>query len=234
MRASEVFAQIKGGLIVSCQAEEGDPFNSPEGVTMFAKAAKAGGAAAIRSRDIDKTTAIVQAIGLPVIGLTKSKFPDGSVRITGSFREVEAILSTGIDIVTIDGTARLRDGLSGHDFIKEVKKRYNCAVMADIATLEEALACYDCGVDCVSTTLSGYTPETLHLKTEEPDFKLVEALLNSRISCPIIAEGRINTPQFAQKMISLGVHAIVVGTAITRPRIVTSWFADAIKQNVKQ
>lgn len=234
MTADEVFDSIKGGLIVSCQAEEGDPFNSPEGVTMFAKAAKAGGAVAIRSRDIDKTAAIVREIGLPVIGLMKSKFPDGTVRITGSFEEVESILSTGIDIVAIDGTARLREGLSGHEFINEVKRRYNCTVMADIAKLDEARACYDIGVDCVSTTLSGYTPETVHLKSEAPDFKLVDALLKLGISCPIIAEGRINSPQFAQKMISLGVHAIVVGTAITRPRIVTSWFADAIKQNVKQ
>lgn len=232
--ASDIFEQIKGGLIVSCQAEEGDPFNSPEAVSLFAQAAVAGGAVAIRSRDIDKTTQIVQTVDVPVIGLTKSKFPDGTVRITGSFMEVEAILSTGIAMVAVDGTARLREDLTGHQFIAEIKKRFNCKVMADIATFDEALACYNSGADCVSTTLSGYTPETFHLKTESPDFELVKKIMGSEISCPIIAEGRINTPEFAQKMISLGVHAIVVGTAITRPRIVTSWFSEAIMKNVKQ
>lgn len=224
----ELFDKLKNGLIVSCQAEGDDPFNSVEGITLFAKAAVMGGAVGIRSRELDKTKAIVNCVSVPVIGLTKNYFEDGYVRITGSFKEVEEILSSNCNIIAVDGTFRLRENLSGPNFISEIKKRFNCTVMADIAEYQEGIACADYGADCISSTLSGYTPNTKHYKKQTPDFELVEKL-SSKVKIPVIAEGKINVPESAKKLIECGAWAIVVGTAITRPRIITSWFVDAIK-----
>jgi len=231
MTNEELFNKLRGGLIVSCQSEGDDPFNSPEGVTMFAKAAVMGGAVGIRSRDIDKTAMIVKSVNVPVIGLTKSKFEDGYVRITGSFKEFEEIMATGIQIAAVDGTFRLREGLTGPKFITELKRRYPLLVMADISTTEDGAACAEAGADCLSTTLSGYTPETTHKKNACADFELLTELAH-KVKIPVIAEGRINTPSDAARMISLGAFAVVAGTAITRPRMVTSWYAESIKKEL--
>lgn len=226
---NNVISKLKGKLIVSCQAEGDSPFNSPDGVTMFAKAAIIGGASAIRSEGIEKTKMIIEQTNVPVIGLVKSKFEDGSVRITGTFKDVENLISIGTHIIAIDGTFRIRENLSGPDFIKQVKTKYKCLIIADIAIEDEAIACAEAGADLISTTLNGYTPETIKDKIHSPNFELVKSLIK-KIKIPIVAEGRINTPEAAKKMIELGAYSVVVGTAITRPHIITSWFVDAIKK----
>jgi N-acylglucosamine-6-phosphate 2-epimerase len=226
---NDIIKKLKGNLIVSCQAEGDSPFNSPEGVTMFAKAAVMGGAAAIRSEGITKTKMIIKQTNVPVIGLVKSKFEDSSVRITGNFKDVEDLISIGTHIIAIDGTFRKRENLSGPDFISAVKSKFNCLIMADIAKLDEAISCEEAGADLISTTLNGYTPETISEKIKEPNYDLVNQLVK-RIKIPVVAEGRINTPEAAKKMIELGAYAVVVGTAITRPHIITSWYVDAIKK----
>jgi N-acylglucosamine-6-phosphate 2-epimerase len=227
-----IFKTLKNSLIVSCQAEGDDPFNSPEGVALFAKAAVMGGAKGIRSEGIDKTKKILESVDVPIIGLIKSKFEDGLVRITGSFDEVEKLIDIGCHIIAVDGTFRKRGNFTGTEFIKKVKQDYSCTVMADIAAYEEAVACADSGADCISTTLNGYTPETKEVSKKKPNFELVENL-SKNLSIPIFAEGRITTPEYASKMIQHGAWAVVVGTAITRPRIVTSWYFDAVNIRLK-
>jgi N-acylglucosamine-6-phosphate 2-epimerase len=222
-----ILNSLKGELIVSCQAEGLDPFNTPEYVTLFALAAKMGGARGIRSEGIDKIQSIKGSVDLPIIGLLKDYFDDGFVRITGSFKMVENLIDIGCDIIAIDGTFRKREGLTGPKFIEQVKYRYSCIVLADIATDEEAIASKEAGADCVSTTLSGYTPET-QFRCDSPDFNLIKRL-SQTISIPVFAEGRINTPQEAKKAMDIGAYAVIVGSAITRPRIITSWFANKIK-----
>lgn len=229
MEKSELFLQLKHKLIVSCQATEGDPFDKPEYVALFAKAAQYGGAAGIRSQGIEKTKKIVESVPLPVIGLVKSRFPDSSVLITGTFRDVENLIAAGCAMVAVDGTLRKRDGYTGPAFIDEIKKRYDIPVMADTALYEEGIACAHAGADCVSSTLSGYTPETIHYPKDKPDFLLVEKL-SADLDIPVIAEGRIHSPAHATEMIRHGAWAVVVGTAITRPGIITSWFAEAINK----
>jgi N-acylglucosamine-6-phosphate 2-epimerase len=224
-----IFEKLKKQLIVSCQADEGDPFDKPEYVTLFAKAAILGGAAGIRSRGVEKTRMIVENCKVPVIGLLKSKFEDGYVRITGSYREVEDIITSGCHIIAVDGTLRKREGITGPEFIRQIKKKYKIYVMADISTYEEGLLCADSGADCISSTLSGYTPETINLPKDLPDFGLVEKLAG-RLNLPVIAEGKVNTPEYAARMIDSGAWSVVVGTAITRPRIITSWFSKAVTE----
>ncbi|GIV45929.1 MAG: hypothetical protein KatS3mg036_0747 [Ignavibacterium sp.] len=146
-----------------------------------------------------------------------------------ALRNVEDLISIGTHIIAIDGTFRKRENLTGPEFIKKVKADFNCLVMADIAKEDEAIACAEVGADFVSTTLNGYTPETAGDKIKSPNFELVKSLVN-KIKTPVIAEGRINTPQDAKRMIELGAFAVVVGTAITRPHIVTSWFVEAMKK----
>lgn len=226
---NEIISKLKHGLIVSCQAEGDSPFNSPEGVTMFAKSAIAGGAAGIRSEGIEKTKMILNTVDVPVIGLIKSSFDDGSVKITGSFSDVDDLSFIGCPIIAVDGTFRKREGLTGPEFIHRIKSEFNALIMADIAKEDEAMECEQAGADIISTTLNGYTPETMKDKIHSANFELVKTLVK-KIKKPVIAEGRINSPEAAKKMIELGAYAVVVGTAITRPHIITGWFVDAIKR----
>ena len=220
-------------MIVSCQAEGDDPFNAdPEYMALFARAAEMGGAIGIRTQGIAKLEAIKRATKLPVIGLLKGQFADGTVKITGSYLEVEQLINAKSDIVAIDGTFREREGLTGPNFIREVKKRYGCLVLADIATFEEAKACEDAGADCISTTLNGYTPNTLQFH-DGPNYDVLKECV-SGLSIPVFAEGRYNTPTEAGEAMKLGAFAVISGTAITRPRVITQWFVAEIKKVINK
>lgn len=224
---SEIIKQLHHGLIVSCQAEQNSPFNSPEGVTMFAESAITGGAVGIRSEGVDKTRMIIQKVKVPVVGLIKSKFEDGSVKITGRFSDIDELIKINCHIIAVDGTFRNREGLTGPEFIRRIKTMFDVIIMADIATEDEAIDCEHAGADLVSTTLNGYTPDTLTDKRFSPNFDLVSSILK-KIKKPLIAEGRINTPEAAKRMIEIGAYAVVVGTAITRPHAITGWFVEEI------
>ena len=225
--------QLKGGMIVSCQAEGDDPFNAnPEYMALFARAVEMGGAIGIRTQGIAKLDAIKRATPLPVIGLLKSQFEDGTVRITGSFDEVEQLIQSKSDIVAIDGTFREREGLTGPEFIKEVKQRYGCLILADIATFAEAKACEEAGADCVSTTLNGYTPDTMQYH-DGPNYEVLKECVNG-LSIPVFAEGRYNTPAEAGEAMKLGAYAVISGTAITRPRVITQWFVAEINKVINK
>lgn len=226
---NKLIEQLKNGMIVSCQAEGDDPFNAdPEYMALFARAAEMGGAIGIRTQGIAKLEAIKRATPLPVIGLLKSQFEDGTVRITGSFDEVEQLIKSKSDIVAIDGTFRKREGLTGPEFIKTVKQRYGCLVLADIATYAEAKACEEAGADCVSTTLNGYTPDTMQYH-DGPNYEVLKECVNG-LSIPVFAEGRYNTPAEAGEAMKLGAFAVISGTAITRPRVITQWFVSEINK----
>ena len=197
-------------------------------MALFARAAQMGGAIGIRTQGIEKLKAIKREVDLPIIGLLKSVFEDGTVRITGSFSDVESLLRAGSDIVAIDGTFRIREGMTGPAFIHEVKRRYGCPILADIATLDEAIACEQAGADAISTTLNGYTPETMPAP-EGPNFLVLADCCRS-LSIPVFAEGRYNTPHDAVKAMESGAYAVISGTAITRPRVVTSWFVNKMNE----
>ena len=220
-------------MIVSCQAEGDDPFNAdPEYMALFARAAEMGGAIGIRTQGIAKLEAIKRTTKLPVIGLLKGIFADGTVKITGSYAEVEQLINAKADIVAIDGTFREREGITGPEFIREVKKRYDCLVLADIATYEEANACEEAGADCISTTLNGYTPETFQYHGS-PNYEVLQDCVKG-LSIPVFAEGRYNTPAEAGKAMELGAYAVISGTAITRPRVITQWFVTEINKVINK
>jgi len=223
-----VISGMKRGLIVSCQSEGDDPFNRPEYTALFARAAEIGGASGIRARQPENVRAVRAAVSLPVIGITKGQFGDGSVLSTPDLQDVQELIDAGAAIVAVDATERTRpNGLSLRQFILECRRRWDIPLMADVSTLAEGLGAEEKGADLIGTTLAGYTPYTKKLSEEEPDWELLSALVR-HVKTPIIAEGRIWTPSQARKALELGAYAVVVGTAITRPRVVTRRFKDAL------
>lgn len=111
------------------------------------------------------------------------------------------------------------------DLVARIKGELKLPVMADIATVEEAIAAARAGADLVATTLSGYTDYSPARDT--PDFDLLEAVIRA-VDVPVVAEGHILTLAEARACLASGAHAIVVGTAITRPIALTQRFARAI------
>ena len=217
--------KLKGGLIVSCQALPEEPFCDPHCMAAFARAAEMGGAVGIRAKEPD-IRAISQACGLPLIGIDKVYLEGFEVYITPRFEDAERIAAAGADIIALDCTPRPRpDGATMEELIGRIKRVLQLPVMADISTLDEATAAEQAGADVIATTLSGYTPYSR--KTEGPDFDLLEAVIGA-VKVPVIAEGHIYTLAEARACIALGAHAIVIGTAITRPVELTHRFVEAI------
>ncbi|MBO4852759.1 MAG: N-acetylmannosamine-6-phosphate 2-epimerase, partial [Schwartzia sp.] len=84
------------------------------------------------------------------------------------------------------------------------------------------------GADAVSTTLSGYTPYSPQL--EGPDLDIVGEL-SAVLRVPLIAEGRIGTPEDLRAVMALGAWSAVVGSAITRPQLITRSFVRALEKD---
>ena len=196
---------------------------------LMARAAKQAGAAAIRTNGVRDVIGIKEETNLPIIGIIKKGYEGYEQYITVTMDEIDQLVQAGADIIAMDCTLRERvDGRSVSEFIQAIKEKYpQIILMADISNLEEGINAWKAGIDMVGTTLSGYTEYTL--KLEEPDFKLIEDLAKN-IDIPIIAEGRIHTPEQATKALDLGAHAVVVGGAITRPLEIATRFVDAISK----
>lgn len=224
---ADIVKQLKGGLIVSCQALEDEPLYGSEIMAKMAYAAKLGGAVGIRANYAQDIKAIKEVVDLPVIGLIKRKYDGCPVYITPTIREVKDVVEAGADIVAIDATKSLKpDGKTTAEFIRDIRKTFDIVILADVSTYEEGMEAEKAGADMVSTTLSGYTPYSP--KLEGPDFELVKRLAKD-LRIPLIAEGRYWTPEEVVKALDLGAHAVVVGTAITRPKDITARFVRAIK-----
>jgi len=214
----------KKGLIVSCQAAPGDPLYGPEFMVRMAMAAEQGGAIGIRSNGRDDIKAIKQAVSIPVIGLIKREIPGSDIYITPELQDVEAILEAGADIVALDLTNRENRYAQGKRLIDYIHQA-GAQVIADISVAEEGVAAEQLGADYVSTTLSGYTPYSP--QREEPDMGLIRALYG-KLTIPLMAEGRIWSADDAVAALSCGADYVVVGSAITRPQLVTRRFVDRI------
>lgn len=218
--------RLKGGLIVSCQAKEDSPLHGPEFMAAMARAAEMGGAVGIRANGPEDIRAIRAAVEIPIIGIFKQRLPDFEPYITPTLDSAKEIAEAGDEIIALDATLRPHPGnLSAAELISQVKA-LGLPVMADISTVEEGVAAAEAGADIVATTMSGYTPYSR--QGEGPDFGLIWELARS-VDVPIIAEGRICTPEQARQAVEFGAYAVVVGTAITRPEIITERFARALK-----
>ncbi|MFC9621383.1 N-acetylmannosamine-6-phosphate 2-epimerase [Streptomyces sp. NPDC056930] len=226
MTAQELIHSLQGRLIVSCQAPPNDPMRETGTLVRLARSAVAGGGAAIRANEPEVVAAIVEAVDLPVIGLWKDG--DTGVYITPTVRHALAIVEAGADVVAADATGRPRPDDSTFAELVEAVHAAGALVMADVSTLAEGIAAAGQGADLVSTTLSGYVPGTP--KQTGPDLGLV-ASLSAAIDVPVVAEGRINTPDDAAEALARGAHSVVVGTAITAPTALTARFVAGIARH---
>ena len=222
-----IIENLKGKIIVSSQAMPDEPFYDEKCMLAMMQSVVNGGAGGLRvagARDVKNA----KSFNIPVIGLTKpEKLPENwrsVVYITPSLKEVKELINAGADIIAFDGTSRPRENnCTLTDIISEIKKA-NRLSMADISTLEEGINCANLGADIISTTLAGYTDESSEAG-DTPDFELLEKLVKT-IDKPVILEGRIWAPEEVEKAFELGAHCVVIGSAITRPQLITKRFCQ--------
>lgn len=225
---------IKNHLIVSCQALEYEPLHSSFIMSKMALAAYQGGAKGIRANTIEDIQAIKNEVDLPIIGIIKQEYEGSVVFITPTIKEVDALVKEGIDIIAMDATIRERPHhIYLDDFFKEVRKKYpNQKFMTDCSTIEEAIHADELGFDFIGTTMVGYTKESKGLKIEENDFEIIRTIIQ-KVKHPVIAEGNIDTPQKAKRILELGCYSVVVGSIITRPQLITKRFIDIMEAKNK-
>lgn len=219
--------KIKGGLVVSCQALSNEPMHSSFIMGRFARAAVEGGAVGIRANTAEDIAEIKKNVSVPVIAIVKRDYPDSEVYITPTMKEIEELLIVNPEIIAIDATKRPRpNGETLADFVKKIRAVYSGLLMADISDYEEAKTAYELGFDIISTTMRGYTTYTNGI--ELPDIEFI-AKISKDFKVPVIAEGGIKRPEDLKRAMDVGIHAAVVGGAITRPKGITEDFVAAIK-----
>ncbi len=210
-------------LIVSCQAGAESALHGPASMAAMAVEAARGGARGIRAHGPAVVAAIRAAVVLPVIGIHKLG-DRGGVFITPSADAAGEVVAAGAAVVALDGTRRPRpDGGTLADQIAAIHDRYGVPVMADVDDFAAGVAARAAGADIVATTLSGYTGGPV---PRGPDLDLVARLV-AVVDCPVIAEGRLMTPEDARAALDAGAYAVVVGTAITNPAAITRRFFEA-------
>ena len=222
----EILEYLKGKIVVSSQAMPDEPLYKEDCMFAMMQSVVNGGARALRvagARDVKNA----RKLNVPVIGLTK---PNGLpsnwkeiVYITPGLKEVNELIDAGADIIAFDGTSRPHNSCSLEEIISTIHNAKRLA-MADISTLEEGINCAQLGADIISTTLAGYTMESGE-PTIGPDYELLQKLV-ATVNKPIILEGRIWTPEEVKKAFELGAHCVVIGSAITRPQLITKRFVD--------
>lgn len=229
MKSNEAIIQsLRNELIVSCQALEDEPLHSPFIMGRLAIAAMEGGAQGIRANSVVDIKEIKTKVNAPIIGIIKEVYEHSDVFITPTKVEVDLLYKEGVDIIAMDATDRLRpDGKVITEAFPIIRREYpDQLFMADCSTYEEAKVASELGFDLIGTTLSGYTDATKDVTV--PNLELIAKLVQT-MDKPVIAEGGISTPEELTKAFELGVHAAVVGGAITRPQLITKKFTDSMK-----
>lgn len=228
MKREEFFHQVRGKLIVSCQALPEEPLHSSFIMGRMAYAAFLGGAAGIRANTVEDILEIRRQVALPIIGIIKKVYADHpDVYITPTMAEVDALVECGVEVVALDATNRVRPGgRTLPEFFAEVREKYpEQLFMADCSCTDEGIAAAEMGFDLIGTTMVSYTPYTAGAAL--PPFDVMEYLVK-HCGKPVIAEGNIITPEDLRRAMDLGILTAVVGSAITRPMEITRRFVEAL------
>ena len=231
MEKEQLLKQIAHGLIVSCQALPNEPLHSPFIMGRMALAAKIGGASGIRANTKEDIAEIQTQVDLPIIGIVKRDYEDSEIYITPTMKEIDELMEVKPEIIAMDATISTRpEGKTLDEFFHKVKKKYpEQLFMADCSTIEEALHADELGFDFIGTTMVGYTKQSEGDKIEENDFEILREIV-SKVNHKVIAEGNINTPEKARRVLKLGAYSVVVGSIITRPQLITKSFVEAIEK----
>lgn len=217
--------QIKGKLIVSCQALPEEPLHSSFIMGRMALAAQQGGASGIRAQGVEDILEIMNVVDLPVIGIIKRNYDDSSIYITPTKKEVNELLQTKCQMIAIDATNRKRPNDETIQDLLDLIHQGGRLAMADISTYEEAVNAEKLGFDVISTTLCGYTSYSTNY--EGPNLELIGQLVQD-LHIPVIAEGKINNPEDLKAVLNAGAFSAVVGGAITRPQLITKKFVSIL------
>ena len=232
MNEQSVFnKQAKGGLIVSCQALEDEPLHSYFIMSKMALDAAQGGAVGIRANSAEDIAEIKKEVNLPIIGIIKRDYKGSDVFITATMKEIDELMTVEPEVIAVDATSNERpEGETLKEFVTKIKAKYpTVELMADCSTVEEAVYASDIGFDYIGTTLVGYTAQSKGQKIEVDDFKIIREILE-QVDTPVIAEGNINSPEKARRVLDLGVHTVVVGSSITRPQLITEKYVNKINE----
>ncbi len=220
---------MKGGLIVSCQAAPGTPLHGPVFMAAMARAAKAAGAVGIRADAPMDIAAIKAGVDLPMLGIYKIRLPvqHPRVYITPLFEAAAEIARLGCEVIALHVLPEYdRDLLALKERMRRIKSELDVLVMADIATVSDAVFAVEHGADLVATTSFRYAYPGE--KVPGPPIDLIADLVKA-VPVPVIGEGSFKTPQDCARAIEAGAHAVVVGTALTAPEVVMGEFIAAMK-----
>lgn len=223
----DIISKLKNKVIVSVQAMPSEPLYKEECMTAMMQSVVKGGAQALRVAGVRDVINAKKLFQIPVIGITKPDVIPPNWReivyITPSIKDAKDLIQAGADIIAFDGTSRPRGENNLTQLIRFIKINKRIA-MADVSTLQEGISARLLGADIVSTTLSGYTVESPEV-SDKPDFELLKSLVEA-LDCPVFLEGRIWTPEQVDKAFEIGAHAVVIGSAITRPQLITKHFIN--------
>lgn len=222
-------ANLKRGLIVSCQAVIGEPLYGLGIMKYMARAAVQGGAVGIRANYVSDIKDIKSEVDVPVIGIIKAEYEGSDVYITPTLKEVKELLTTGCEVIALDATTRERpEGAKLEDLVKYIRENApQVEIMADCSDFEEAKRAHELGFDYIGSTMRGYTPYTKG--TVLPDYEFLTKLVKTFPDTKIIAEGGIWERDQLAKVCECGVYAVVIGSSITRPMDITKRFVGALK-----
>lgn len=226
-----ILEQLKGKLIVSCQALPSEPLHSSYIMSRMAYAAMLGGAAGIRANTVEDIEEIKKTVDLPVIGIIKQDYEGCNVYITPTMKEIDALVSCGVSIIATDATDSSKrprpDGRSLDDFFREAREKYpEQLFMADCSSYEEGIHAAELGFDLIGTTMNGYTDYTRG--AELPNIDLMGRLARE-CGKPVVGEGGIWLPEQLKAALDAGIWTAVIGGAITRPLEITRRFVAAIE-----
>jgi N-acylglucosamine-6-phosphate 2-epimerase len=197
-------------------------------IAALARCAERGGAAAVRADGPEDIRSIREAVSLPIVGIHKVPH-GGRFFITPTLEHARIIVDAGADVVALEATLEYRpDRGNLENLLSRIREELGVPVVADIATFEEGVRAWMSGAELVATTLSGYTRDSP--EREAPDLELVEKLVEAGVR--VVAEGHVRTPEQVRELFNRGAHSVVVGTAITDPVTITSWFTEAARRRV--
>ena len=199
-----------------------------DAIARMARSVLRGGASGLRAEGAESIRAFREITALPIVGMVKARDAEGEVYITPTFADAQAVAAAGADIIALDCTQRrLTEAEPWPELVRRIHVELDRPVLADIASMDDALAAQAAGADAVATTLYGYTSETAGIR--EISWPLLQALVED-LSIPVIAEGHLQQPEEVRRALDLGAHAALVGSAITRPETITARFVAATRR----